>query len=463
MTLYRETRRFIDRNQWFIEAAFAFFLVNAANYLFFPEDIGFVRAPLHPYWIVILLIASKYGFAAGTVTGLVSMLLMIFYRHGTVPDRLQIEEMAESGALFIPVSFLSVGIVLGGIREKQIRKDIAAEETIALREKEKVRLEEICDASEKARKILETKIVGQSTTMKTLYEEIRKLEALDRRDVMKGCLELLSSHFQVRRASIYLKEGNDYVLRMAYGWDSAEAVEGKVPCEGSIFDLVVRERKTLTAQDMIRRKDAGRYEADHGKFVAMVPLMYGEEAAEGVVNIEKIDFLAFNRTNLELIELVVHWTAKAMGTIEYLEILRKGNLYDSADGVFTSFYFEDMLQKEMERSRMSGSALTLSFLKIDKYGFFNPEEQQILKKTLLANLKRHFSGIDSVFNYRYGGTYALISPIKKMKDVRAAMEKVENEMKRLETRFTWSAVEWNAQMNDAHAMMGPALKQCGLG
>ncbi|MFA6600173.1 MAG: GAF domain-containing protein [Candidatus Omnitrophota bacterium] len=463
MTLKTKIGSFAARIQWLIEMLFLFFVAHALNLLFYPSDIGFIYVPLHPYWIIVLLAASKYGFTAGSMSGLAACLLVIYFRHGGIPHRLELEAMAEQGGLLLPLAFLSVGVFLGGVREKQIRKHKALEETCEERQKENTRLDELFQATEKARLILETQIVNQSTTIRMLYEEVRKLEAVNREAVYRGCLDILAEHFQVQKASIYLKEGDDFVLKMSRGWDAAEAVEGKVPCEGSVMSLACDGSKTVTVQDLIRRKDAARYEAQYGKFLAMIPLACEGGPVVGVVNVEKIDFLAFNRANLELIEMVVRWTARAVANIDTMESLRRSNLFDPLEGVYTYCHFENVLASEFERARLGGAAPTVAILKLSGFGFLNPVQQEIFKKAFLANLKRLFAGVDSVFNYRYGGTYALVAPLRSEREVAALLGDLGTEMRKIKQEFAWGAAQWNRGMKDARELAEPALKACGMG
>ena len=181
-----------------------------------------------------------------------------------------------------------------------------------------------------------------------------------------------------------------------------------------------------------------------------------------MVNIEKIDFLAFNKANLELMELVVHWAARTLGRIEYFESLQKRTLYDAADAVFTYFYMEEMLKKEFERARMSAQTMTFSILKLEGYGFLNETQQSLLKTAFLATLKHKVSKTDLIFNYRYGGTYALISPLKKSAEVLTQLKSVKQELEAFHAQVRWGVEEIHSGTQSAQELLDSVLKQCGL-
>ena len=462
MKLYFQMRRYVERNRWFIELASGFFFINAANYLFCPQHIGFIGWALHPYWAVILFSSVRYGFFAGMISGLIALTNYLVYAFGDIPGRLEIEKFAEGGGLLMPVAFVSVGIILGAIRQNQIQKQQAGEEACQGQRREAERFKELYDASEKSKRLLESKIVNQSITMKTLYEEIRRLELVDRENVYKGCLDILAEYFQVHRSSIYVKENDYFVLKRAYGWDAAETAEGKVPCANNIMDLVFSEGKLLTAQDIIRRKDADQYAAQYGKILAMIPLYNEPGKIYGVVNIEKIDFMAFNKASLELMELIVHWTAKAISTIEYLDALKAGMLYDLQEGTYAYSHFDEMVRKEFERAKISGQKLTVTFIKLDRYGFLNADQQEVLKRAFLADLKRVTSPVDFIFNYRFGGTYALVSPLKGRPESEKTVERALRELEKIGGGFRAGCAEAEPKTEDYRQMIDRGLKTIGM-
>ena len=42
------------------------------NYLLFPKDMGFLKMPLHPFWIIIILIPIRYGLVEGLISALLA-------------------------------------------------------------------------------------------------------------------------------------------------------------------------------------------------------------------------------------------------------------------------------------------------------------------------------------------------------------------------------------------------------
>jgi len=84
------------------------------------------------------------------------------------------------------------------------------------------------DTDEKARKLLESRIVGETKTVKTLYETARRFNDLEVENIYQGCLEILREYLNVEKSSLYIKEGGHLVLKASYGWKEGEGVEGRI-------------------------------------------------------------------------------------------------------------------------------------------------------------------------------------------------------------------------------------------
>ena len=134
-------------------------LINAFNMIFYSNDPGFTGAAFHPYWLVVLLIPSRYGYVAGLVSGLAVSLNLILYQFGGIPTRSALEKFIEVENIGLHLSFVLIGIALGSIRQRYIEKEHQADITIKrltdINEKLTTRLE----VEEKARRIIETRIV----------------------------------------------------------------------------------------------------------------------------------------------------------------------------------------------------------------------------------------------------------------------------------------------------------------
>jgi len=201
----------------FFELMISYLALDSINYMFVRHDPAFMTFPLHPYWVVILLFACAYGFAPGFLAGLLASGHVLFVLFKGMPTKVALEKMLESQGLLLPVSFIFVGIILGEIRQKAIVEECELREDMEKLTKTLKTTKESLHAVERMRSQLETRIVGETTTVKTLYDTAKKFEMLSAEKAYSGCLEMLGTHLKVERASLYVVEGNYFILKAAHG------------------------------------------------------------------------------------------------------------------------------------------------------------------------------------------------------------------------------------------------------
>ena len=432
-----------------------------------------MRVSLHPYWIAILLISCRYGFIPGIAVSIVASAHVILFILQKFPTRTGLEMMIEAGNFLLPAAFVIIGSLLGGIRQKY--KDSQAQ-----KEREMDRLQEDLrganeqlQASEKARRILESRIVGETSTVKTLYVAAKKLETLNDQSIYSGCLDLLGEYFQVSKASLYIKSGDYFILKASRGLSQAEIVEGKAIEKNSIMALVLKQNSPVTVRDILQYKDSQDYIAQYGKVLAMFPLKDENGQTRGVVNIEKIDFLQLNKTNLELMELIVDWAGRALSNKQICDIALEKKFWDEEYDLYSFGYLSFALERELARAREFNTPLTLSLLKLEGFGFFHKATQDLLSRTVISLMKHNFAATDMFFRHRIDGVFVLISPQHPKNNVLANFEKLSQELKNrvltqncppgMECNLNIYPVENNREIKGSGQFLELAEKSCGIG
>ncbi len=104
-----------------IEILLGFAIMTAINILWFRDNMGFYGFRYHPYWIIILAIAARYGFRGGLMAGIVGGVMMLLLIKASEPD-FAIKQLMRFKYLETPVLFVVVGTFLGEFRESQKRQ-----------------------------------------------------------------------------------------------------------------------------------------------------------------------------------------------------------------------------------------------------------------------------------------------------------------------------------------------------
>ncbi len=461
-------KTWLKKNVYLTELVWAFFILDVLNYIFLKDDLGFRSWALSPYWVPVLFLSSRYGFFAGILTGLVAMGHTIYFSASGHPSFDNLEQLAEKQELLIPFAFVLTGMVLGRIRQQSVIALRQREETLAGQEKELRKLKEYADYSEKSRRVLEARIVGQMSTMETLYETARKLETLELNDVYKGCLEMLAKHFQVKKSSLYIKEGDYFILKSAYGGNEANHVEGKIHSEKSLMKIVFEQNRPITVRDIINIKDSQKFMDQYGQVLAMFPIRNEGGHTIGVVNVEKMDFLSLNRTNLQMIGRVVEWVSQAMHKHMFLKSLKTQMIYDEDYQIYSYSHFKTVLEEEFIRAKKWDLPLTVSLIKLESFGFLKEETQHLFAKTVVSLLRKFMSPTDTIFKYRFAGMIVLVSPMQSLKEIQGHIKTIEKELASIlsedfsegfRLKITVSSKELEKEMSNPSELIAPIFQE----
>ncbi|MBF0252628.1 MAG: hypothetical protein HQL29_02330 [Candidatus Omnitrophica bacterium] len=415
------------KKKWFLETIIFFAIFIAAGFLFNSLDPVFLNSKVHPYWIVVILIASRYGLVPGVFAGLTAAFIVVYFSFGHLPTRNDIEKMIESRGLILPLAFAVAGFFLGNIRQKYIDKNI--DDTARIEEQEKVinNLKERVNDLDKTRKGLEDRIVRSSVTIRTLYESSRKIELMEDENVNGSVLKIMAENFQIEKASFYEIKDDYFVISATLGWPEGEAVEGKIKIEDSIMSLALKANKYLTAKEIVSMPTSDKFIDQYGKILASFPVKNRKSEVVGLINVEKIDFILFTKQNLQMIALLTDWIGIAIDSRQILKQVKLKMIIDNELDIYAKWYLKEVLERECSRGKVFNIPFVVTILKINRFGFLKEEAQILLSKTLVSEVKRTFGLTDMMFKYKFDGTFAVISPCRGKDEIESICDLVKRE------------------------------------
>lgn len=407
----------------YLEIIFYYLIIDSIYFLFFLDDLNI---GYDFYWIPIVLISIRYGLALGITSAVLAVMHLVFFAFHGIPTKLAFEIYLESYEYLYPIAFLAGAFVIGSIRQKQLDRENSLQKKLTEKEEEIELIEKDNMIMRGEVRELEKRAVGSFSSMQTLYNMAKKLEALDEIKIFSGCLEIIRDHFSVEKSSLYMRESGYFVLKASSGWEGGLAAEGKIIESNSIMNLVVKEKKILTIKELLLLPDFNQFLSETEKLLALVPIITRNGDVIGVVNIEKIDFFAYNTHNLNLIALVCEWTSYSLENKKLYEKLASALIKDETTNLYTVNFFYHQYDYAYKKAHQLKESFILTILKINSFGFFEDERQQLLHQTVSALLLDVFSEIDQVFMFEFSGTYAVLSPKQTIQDVEKTLLSLAN-------------------------------------
>ncbi|MCA9396040.1 MAG: hypothetical protein KC649_02625 [Candidatus Omnitrophica bacterium] len=382
-------------------------------------------------WIPILLTAPRYGFGPGLAAGMLAFVFQLVSDANGIPDRTYIEIAAESGGLAMPVLFLAAAVFLGSTRQKYLEKEFEMQVKLNHAEVSLSQIQKDLDTSNEIRSKLESRIVGETKTIRTLYESALKLESLDLNQIREGCLEIFRKHFDVKKASYYIVEDRHFVLSASVGWDEGRDTEAKSLIDRSVLKYALRAGAVVTVKELMRHGDVEELLGNEAKPYIMIPLSESRRGIDAVISIEAIDFLALNQANINMMGILADWTSKAIQNAVMVQHARIYSAHSDNEEISPFDLMEADLRKEYERAVLYCQPLSIAVLKLKKYGFMKPELQDLLKRTLISAIHNHKNTVDRVYRHRFEGIYLLICPMRDETDARALAESIDQKFRAL--------------------------------
>ena len=196
-TVLRQRARLASKRRLdaLLEILAGYAILVVLNTLFWPDDLGWIGTQLHPYFIVVLLIAGRYGTIDGLVAGAVGALLhVVFHMVGEPSAFATASALLDPALMVIPFLLLLLGTILGEIRQ------IAEDEIEDLHYKLMGIEGDLSHLSGEAATVrqynesLQERIASSTQTTGAFYEAAANVQSLNEDEALPAVLAILE-HF----------------------------------------------------------------------------------------------------------------------------------------------------------------------------------------------------------------------------------------------------------------------------
>jgi hypothetical protein len=310
--IYQNIRKYL----FFIVTFGGLLFIWGINLVFFLENPGFVGIALHPYLLLVIVVAALEGFSRAVAT---SAIVSLSYGVSIFFTLLAQQEPASrifQYSYFSPfISFLVLGSIIGLIA------NIHKKNLLSLREDlEKSRLysenlhNELTALSEK-NTVLIRKCVTERELLTMLYNTAKKLSSLNMKEMQEGILDILHETVEAEKLALYMMQGDKLILCAARGYGTDQ--EPAPP--QSLLKMIIDEKKVISLNEVAR--DGKKVQ---NPVFILAPLSLGQDGdIVGVVWIEEIPFVNYTPLTIRLVTLVADWASLSLANIFAFEALKK--------------------------------------------------------------------------------------------------------------------------------------------
>jgi hypothetical protein len=287
-----------------------FLVTVVALNLAFGDATRYIGMPLHPFWIIVLLISVQYGPAEGLAAALLSTAFLLV---GNLPEQSLAETMYEYilRVSFSPFLWIVTALVLGSIRARQLDERKGLLEQLWKSEEASAAIVESYKVVKQSKERLELRLAEERRSVLTMYEVAKSLETLDAAEAMAGIEQLVVVALNPKKFSLYRWKGNALCVDTSYGWTSDEEFTQKFHVNSNLVRQALRKSRVLS----ISREDDEALLDGQGMLAGPI---VDEQTGEllGMLKIEETGFTDMGIRTRETFRIVCAWIARVYVNVD---------------------------------------------------------------------------------------------------------------------------------------------------
>lgn len=297
-----------------------------ASYIFSGGD-RFIDAAPHPFWIVVLLITSQYGLAAGILSAALATAALLV---GNIPSPLvneaYLQYLMRLG--YQPALWFFAAIVLGTLRNFHLTEEETLHKKVKILQKQTELLAESYKKVQVAKKSLILRLASYADIKEKIYKGVHYLNSLDMGHLGEGLAHLMEESLKAQKLSLYLYNPTHdrFELYRSFGWGEDEPFVLSIP-------LVSPLGKALTQSGVLcvtNKEDAAVLEAEG--LLAGVLIDPSNSKLLGLIKVEDTAFLSLHPKNIESFKDICGLAGQSIANLNKLpsskRALKKDMAYD---------------------------------------------------------------------------------------------------------------------------------------
>lgn len=389
-----------------LEIVAGFLILLGINWQWFSHDMGWVNTLIHPYFVIVLLIAARYGTFDGIAAGAAGCMLLVAFKAQADPESFSsLGALLDLELMLVPYLLLLVGTVLGEIRQ------VAEDEVEELWRRIKSMRADLGNLSGETRLVrrynedLQERIASSTETTAAFYEAAANVQSLSESESLPAILEVVHRFVGAEKCAIYFKRDGAFELRSERGWSSPDEFARSVAATNPMLARVL-DGEVVTLLDV---PDAG------GSDMVMVAPLFGENAdgtreVHAAVAVQSMPLSNLTAATVRNFAGISDWGSRVLGSSERYERVRERDPADEITGTYRYSYLSRRLDEEVTRWQRYKTPSTLLLLRIDNYERVPPRKRAVFLRRVGREILGGIRSVDLVARWKSPDTFALLLP-----------------------------------------------------
>jgi hypothetical protein len=398
----------------------AVFFVIALIIDFFWQGNRFADVNPHPFFIIVVMIATQYGSSEGLLAATIATLALLV---GNLPAKTL--DMTDYDFLLamtkLPILWFVSALLLGELRLRQIRERDTLREFY---EKAKEREEFISQSFrqlEKVKNNLEVQMASQMKSGLSLYSAANKLEKLEPRDVVMAVGEFVQAIMNAEKFSLYLLNNNKLEVVISQNWEDDDLYQPVINNSNPLFEAVVSRREFLTVINDEQRDILG-----HEGLIAGPVLNKDTGEVIGMLKVEKCHFLDINLTTVETFRMLCEWIGATYTNARRYQDAKKESLINPSLQLLSQSFLRRQSDFLSALGKRAGFDVSMLLVRLENPDELDREAQQAAAVALSEAVRSNLRAVDQAFEYNDNHwNFAVLLPYTPAQNAHMVVDKIQ--------------------------------------
>lgn len=393
----------------YLETVIFIFILAIIDQKILTEAYAFRDLAFNPLWIVIFLIAGRYGTAPGVFAGL---LCSAYYIYASLIENFFYGNFSISNSdRTVIFSFLFFSAMLGQMYDRILNsyRKLSTDHNDLQDQFNNLLTHHW--ALQKANVELEKRFVRRQTTMKSLYDMARNLESLEHNALYLGVIDILERFIKARRCCFYLIKPDksfELVARSGYNEADLKTLISK-PSINSLCQKAVHSEAAVSFLDG-HEEQTSLPEAERCLIAAPIRHETTHELL-GLITVDEAPVLSFNAGNMRIINMITDWTSRALIKSNMVDELKEKEIDESKTGTYSYRFFNTRLAEEASRFMRHSTPFSVAVLRINNFSEIDQKSLETLNQSLREVFSRSIRFHDLICRYRDESMFAILFPL----------------------------------------------------
>ncbi|MCK5673699.1 MAG: hypothetical protein KAH95_09990 [Spirochaetales bacterium] len=384
------------------------FIVN----LYFPENPGFFKSSLNPYFLIAALISAYYGRNYGYLSLGFSLVFILIPINPDFNIIVYWKTLWSLISIQIPVVLIII-YLLGMIHHSfvsQIKTQRLYMKKVSL---DKNKLQKELSTVSAVNRELEERVLRQQDSVTALYTQVKAMHSQNLSKTLGVLISTVQKFSWAEKASIWEYEKNSKQLVMVanVGWDSDDVLNTIESVDSTINGWVYRNDRIFSVRMLLEYENLSAMDTKRNILTFPINL---SNSIWGVLNIEAMPFTKYNLYTEKLLAILIDLAGTAIeraveyeALIEYNEVNPETNL-PSVSQLFS------FIENEIKKSAENQSVFSVILLELTEFDDLikTHGDKRVYKLMLLMLDKLHSLSGNMVdfFHYKEKNQIAIYYP-----------------------------------------------------